>query len=423
MSENFVRFDSTLVRVIDTFRYPRSEAIERIYIIRDLYGKVRIAVADTAEAKDDSRRSLKEDADILHQRLGAHSYPPEEALLFLEADLIEELHRDAREIGNKVYWVDRLLTGRDWWTVNSGDPSTTTYTLHSVKGGVGRSTSAAILSWHLARRGENVLVVDLDLESPGISSAMLDRSSQPELGVVDWFVEDLVGQGGHVVERMVATPSWHSDLRGDVCVVPAHGAEPGEYLAKLGRVYMNTNERWTMRLQRMLDALRKVVEPTIVLLESRSGLHDIAAATVTDLNAHVMLFATDAESHWEDYGILFEHWRKEELAGEIRHRLSIVSGLTPDIETEAYIARFREKSWILFQDHLYDAIDSPDAPAGFAYDLLDHHAPHDPFVVNWTRGLAAGTSLRTIEGSSVEQAYSSFLRRFDELLHVNRVSS
>lgn len=423
MSEKPVLFDSAFARVIDTFKYPRPAAIERIYAVRDLYGKVRIAVADRVESKDDCRRFLMEEADILHQKLGAHSYPPEEAVLFLERDLIEELHRNARAIGNDVFWVDRLLTGRDWWTVNSGEPSTTTYTLYSVKGGVGRSTSAAILSWHLAQRGENVLVVDLDLESPGISSAMLDLSSQPELGVVDWFVEDLVGQGDHVIERMVARPSWRSDLRGDVGIVTAHGAQPSEYLAKLGRVYLDADEPWTLRLQRMLDALRKVVEPSVLLLESRSGLHDIAAATVTDLNAHVMLFATDADSHWEDYGILFEHWRKEGLADGIRHRLSIVSGLTPDIDTEAYIDRFREKSWVLFQDHLYDAIDSPGVSDGFTYDLLDHHAPHDPFIVNWTRGLAAGASLRTIEGSAMAQAYSGFLSRFDELLHVNRVGS
>ena len=170
----------------------------------------------------------------------------------------------------------------------------------------------------------------------------------------------------------------------------------------------------------MLSKLREVVKPTIVLLESRSGLHDIAAATVTDLNAHVLLFAIDSETTWEGYGILFEHWREQELARRIRQRLSIVSSLTPDIDTEAYIERFLERSWVLFQDHLYDKQDSPEESDGFTYDLLDDHAPHDPFVVRWTRGLAAGASLRAIGGTTVDQAYSDFLQRFDELMRVNR---
>ena len=420
MSEDPVRFDSIFARVIDTLRSPKPRGIERVYVVRDLYGKVRIAVADPLEANEQYRSWLEDKARLLCERLGPHGYPPEDAVLFLDDELMGELHRDARKVLPGVYWIDRLLTGRDWWTVNGDDSDTNTYTLYSLKGGVGRSTSAAVLSWHLARRGEDVLVVDLDLESPGISSAMLDRSMRPEFGVVDWFVEDLVGQGDGVIEDMIAMPSWHHDLPGDVRIVSAHGAQSGEYLAKLGRVYMDTDVRWTKRLEQLLSMLREVVKPTIVLLESRSGLHDIAAATVTDLDAHVLLFAIDSETTWEGYGILFEHWRKQELARRIRQRLSIVSSLTPDIDTEAYIERFRERSWVLFQDHLYDKQDPPEESDDFTYDLLDDHAPHDPFVVRWTRGLAAGASLRAIEGTTVDQAYSGFLRRFDELMRVNR---
>ena len=420
MSEGPVRFDSIFARVIDMLRCPKPQGIERICVVRDLYGKVRIAVADTLETNEQCRSWLKDKARLLCERLGPHGHPPEDTVLFLDDELMEELHRDAREVLLGVYWIDRLLTGRDWWTVNGDDSDTNTYTLYSVKGGVGRSTSAAVLSWHLARRGEDVLVVDLDLESPGISSAMLDQVSRPEFGVVDWFVEDLVGQGDGVIADMIAKPSWHDYLPGDVRIVPAHGAQSGEYLAKLGRVYMDTDVRWTKRLEQLLSKLREVVEPTIVLLESRNGLHDIAAATVTDLNAHVLLFAIDSETTWEGYGILFEHWREQELARRIRQRLSIVSSLTPDIDTEAYIERFLERSWVLFQDHLYDKQDSPEESDGFTYDLLDDHAPHDPFVVRWTRGLAAGASLRAIGGTTVDQAYSGFLQRFDELMRVNR---
>ena len=420
MSEGPVRFDSIFDRVIDMLRCPKPQGIERICVVRDLYGKVRIAVADTLETNKQCLSWLKDKARLLCERLGPHGLPPEDTLLFLDDELMGELHRDARKVLPGVYWIDRLLTGRDWWTVNGDDSDTNTYTLYSLKGGVGRSTSAAVLSWHLARRGEDVLVVDLDLESPGISSAMLDRSMRPEFGVVDWFVEDLVGQGDGVIADMIAMPSWHHDLPGDVRIVSAHGAQSGEYLAKLGRVYMDTDVRWTKRLEQLLSKLREVVEPTIVLLESRNGLHDIAAATVTDLDAHVLLFAIDSETTWEGYRILFEHWREQELARRIRQRLSIVSSLTPDIDTEAYIERFRERSWDLFQAHLYDEQDSPEESDGFAYDLLDDHAPHDPFVVRWTRGLAAGASLRAIEGTTVDQAYSGFLQRFDELMRVNR---
>ena len=142
------------------------------------------------------------------------------------------------------------------------------------------------------------MVVDLDLESPGLSSAMLEFSTQPEYGVTDWFVEDLVGQSDQVIPSMVGAPQWAQNLDGDVRVVPAHGRDPGEYLPKLGRVFMDAGENWTIRLERMLSRLEGEYAPTVILLESRSGLNDIAASAVTDLGAHVFLFLTDSESNW-----------------------------------------------------------------------------------------------------------------------------
>lgn len=426
MSDKFNSFDSIIELVVDTLRHSEHRPIGRIYVIRDLHGKIRLAVSDKPKAVSDkpkidekARQWLKGKAKMLQERLGAYSFPPEDAILFLDSELFNELHQDGHEILPGVFLVDRLLTGAGWWSISSGASETPTYTLYSVKGGLGRSTTAAVLAWHLAKRGENVLVVDLDLESPGISSAMLDYAMQPRFGVVDWFVEDMVDQGDDVVEHMIARPSWHQDFPGDVCIVPAQGLRPGEYLAKLGRVYLDTEIRWTQRLYRMLQKLSLIAKPSIILLESRSGLHDIAAATVTDLNAHVLLFGTNSETSWQAYEILFKHWCNLNLAQAIREKLSIVSGLTPDINTEEYVKCFRERSWALFQSYLYDNVETSSEPYGFAFELLEDHAPHDPMPIHWTRGLAAGTSLRHLEDTTVEQAYSRFLERFDELQRMN----
>ena len=149
------------------------------------------------------------------------------------------------------------------------------------------------------------------------------------------------GRADQVIE--LAAPQWVQDFDGDVRVAPAHGRKPGEYLAKLGRVYMDTAAPWTVRLKRLLKRLEADFEPQVVLLESRSGLHDIAAATVTDLDAQVLLFATDSASNWTDYEILFQHWQRRDLARQMRERLSIVSALTPELDTEQYLQGFRER--------------------------------------------------------------------------------
>lgn len=431
MNNRFVSFDEVHDAVIGLIG--RAGAIPQsatpIYLVRDLLGKVRVTVSEAIEGDEACRSALRHLTDSLQVALGAHSYPAQDLVLFADPGMLEDLRGEGREVQPGVYWVDRLVTGSDWWTVGRDLPprEAMRWTLFSVKGGVGRSTTAAVLAWHLARKGDRVLVVDLDLESPGLSSAMLDPRARPEFGVTDWFVEDLVGQGDRVIDRMVTSPAWTQDMDGDVFVVPAHGSEPGEYLAKLGRVYMDTGDSWTKRLESMLQQLEQTSQPSMVLLESRSGLHDIAAATVTDLDAEVLLFATDSDSHWTDYGILFHHWQSHRLATRIRDRLSIVSALTPEVGTDQYLQGFRERWWDLFRERLYDEVPASNELAvdSYSFDLNDEEAPHYPLPIHWTRGLAAGASLRDFEKSqtTVEQAYQSFLTRFDELATDNRRES
>ena len=424
MSDRMVLFDEMRGRVTELLHDYRDSIsiVGSLYLVRDLLGRPRIVVSEDVESIGAAQKVLHRLSDSLRTMLGVRSYPLEDAVIFSDAEMLEEIDGEAREIHPSVpdvYWVDRLVTGGDWWTVGDSrsEGDATRYTLYSVKGGVGRSTTAAVLSWHLARKNKRVLVVDLDLESPGLSSAMLDRDSLPRFGVTDWFVEDLVGQGDHVIDGMAVYPSWGMDFDGEVNVVPAHGKEPGEYLAKLGRVYLDTEIPWTARLGKMLSQLEEKYSPSIVLLESRSGLHDIAAATVTDLDAQVLLFGIDTDSHWTDYEILFRHWQRHGLAPTIRERLSIVSGLTPELETEKYLERFRERAWELFRDYLYDDVNPLDRSAGdFSFDIFEEKVAHDPIPIHWTRGLAAGTSLQYLDRTTVHQAYTQFLTRFDELI-------
>lgn len=425
MTRRIVSFDDVAERVRQACQ-SLPDGVPPCYVVRDLYGRVRI-VAESPDSEDETaeRNRFEPFAQQLQQTLGPRAYPAAEGILFVHRGLLDDLEEAAWEIAPGVRMADRLVTGRGWWSVASRDPSrgVPRFTLFSVKGGMGRSTTAAVVARRLAARGERVLVADLDLESPGLSSAMLTPDRQPEFGVTDWFVESLVGQGDAVIPEMRGQPAWAQDLEGNVHVVPAHGRDPGEYLAKLGRVYLDAPEDWTERLRTLLGRLEEQLDPSVVLVESRSGLSDIAAATVTDLDAEVLLFATDSESAWTDYGILFSHFRTRDLAPKLRERLSLVSALTPEVETLAYLERFRERAWGLFREHLYDELrGGAETGKEFSFDLPEEGAPHDPAVVLWTRGLAAGASLRELEDVPVGKAYPGFLRWFEERLELLRKS-
>ena len=325
MNDRFVPFDAVRPRVMDLIKRSGSipHGVGRLYLIRDLFGKVRIAVSDDARAEDACRGALQCLADRMKEALGEHGYAARDAVLFVDSDRLSALEDEAVKIASNAYWIDRLMTGGDWRTVSrlprpEGKPRR--YTLFSVKGGIGRSTTAAVLAWHLARNGKRVLVLDLDLESPGLSSAMLDPQTQPEFGVTDWFVEDLVGQGDRVIERMTAEPPWPAGARRARCGwCRLTAANPVSILPSWA-VFT-----WA-REERPGTSASVVCCHSSKCGTSRRSCYWRAAAdcttsrrrTVTDLDAQVLLFATRSESNWTDYGILFHHWQRHGLARSIR---------------------------------------------------------------------------------------------------------
>jgi hypothetical protein len=280
-----------------------------------------------------------------------------------------------------------------------------------MKGGVGRSTALAACAWSLAASGQRVVVLDLDLESPGLSTSLLPQSRQPAYGITDWLVEDLVGNGDAVMEQMHASLS--TQQRGELIVVPSHGFEPGEYVSKLGRVWMpgftaeGHRQNWSERLQRLILALEQKHQPSIVLIDSRAGIDEVASACVTDLAARrIYLFAVDSLQTWQGYRMLFDHWRLHGVAPIIRERLQVVGALIPTWGDGAFTQatrQLRENAYSLFSGSLYDeawpeADEDADGlslpPADlFNFDLPDRTAPHNPCAIGWNQAFAAIESL------------------------------
>lgn len=61
-----------------------------------------------------------------------------------------------------------------------------TVTFYSFKGGVGRTLALANVGLELARTGRRVLLVDFDLEAPGLDTFDLLRPKEPCPGLVEY---------------------------------------------------------------------------------------------------------------------------------------------------------------------------------------------------------------------------------------------
>jgi hypothetical protein len=191
---------------------------------------------------------------------------------------------------------------------------------------------------------------------------------------------------------MVAASPLGESTQGAIRVAAAMGQQEIDYLAKLARAYADVPspegpQRLGERLRRMVQALEARESPDVVLIDSRAGLHDLAAAAITGLADTALLFATDGAQTWQGYRQLFAHWqRRPEVVRHVRERLAIVRALTPKSDREAGVQRFQRRAYELFAEMLYDAIpaNTDESEANYFHPIeTDQAAPHFPILVDW----------------------------------------
>jgi cellulose biosynthesis protein BcsQ len=404
-------------------------------LIRDIYGQLRLVTIE------DNAKRLVADLESVRARLGAYAAPGEGLVTGVAETKLQEFLREpslAIAADSPVRLIDRRVAGGEWLVRPAPlaeQPQRLVF--HSVKGGVGRSTALAITAAHLAARGYNLLIVDLDLEAPGLGSTLLGRDEMPDFGVVDWFAALAAGAESDEMLVDMISPSSFTSNRAVVDVVPARGRAPGAYLSKLARAYIPGSVSATFAgfnfAQKADLLIRKLCERRaydIVLIDGRAGLHETSGSLLLGLGGKVLLFATASEQSFDDFTILFDGLRSAfdpEVGGaDIRGAFKMVHAKAPPQENA--LSEFREKSWDLWRESLYDdetqstTADSPASEAlAFTFDVDDDDAPHYPLEIRADESYArfdprADKSLLTAE--RYLPAFGPFLAGVEQILRL-----
>jgi hypothetical protein len=422
-----VNFNDALTEATRLARSRLVDLQESIFLVRDLHGRIRLLLKKEKGRSPDSPFHAPIQALVtdITGALGSYAYPADDLLMYRhELKSLKLPDEDTAAVLDqqgdfKVCLHDRLLTGTEWNARPAAEvDNPKRFTLFSMKGGVGRSTTAAILSWHLALKGKRVLVFDLDLESPGVGATLLGHSL-PRFGILDWFVEDALGQGDAFLRDLVGESKLQDGTGGRIAVVPAFGTDTGDYMAKLGRAYLERGPRgpepWPERLKRLVRALELQETPDIVLLDSRTGLHDTSAALVLAMGAHTLMFAVNTHQTWSAYRFLFEHWARHPNVADFHDKLWMVGSQATFFDTDNYIDDLLDNAWTLFDETLYQ---SPEVlNSGFLPPSRDDEAGnHYPRLVFWQPGLIVFDPLNNWADQFVVGAYQSFLDWFDQVL-------
>ena len=168
-----------------------------------------------------------------------------------------------------------------------------TTTFYSFKGGVGRTMALVNVAVELAKQGKRVLIVDFDLEAPGLDTFDLGRPDESTPGMVDFVREYLDTGMAPDASKFLFEASAPKGNGGKLWIMPS-GSQDADYAARLASIDWNNlyeHHDGYLLFEDLKLQWHAALEPDYVLLDSRTGYTDVGGICTRHLpDAVVVLF-------------------------------------------------------------------------------------------------------------------------------------
>jgi MinD-like ATPase involved in chromosome partitioning or flagellar assembly len=221
-------------------------------------------------------------------------------------------------------------------------------TFYSFRGGVGRTMSLVNIAAHLAETGRRVLIVDFDLEAPGIRTYQSMGNPAGEWnGLVDYVKKYLDTSVVPDLPEFVYQPSLKIGGPGGLWIMPS-GREDALYSARLSSVDWSdlySKREGYLLFEELKAQWRKYLNPDYVLIDSRTGHTEVGGICTRQLADAVVALFVPTEQNLGGLKKVIADVKAESPKKEIR--IHYVMSNVPDLDdeydvVERRLALFRE---------------------------------------------------------------------------------
>lgn len=291
------------------------------------------------------------------------------------------------------------------------------YTFYSFKGGAGRTMALANAAALLAKWGYSVLVVDWDLEAPGIERFFVKESARAQsLRASNPGMLDLIEARREGIALDWRDCVLEEPVNGAKISLISAGKGDDRYIARLqGLDFQNLFDNY--ELGSYIEDLRDqwIAEYEFVLIDSRTGVTDIGGICTVQLADVLILLITTTDSSIEGTLQIVDRARKaQQQIPRDRRRLVAVPVLSRDESRTEYerAGIWKNAIAVRFAEAFADWLPSDITPRE-AVDLL-----RIPYVPYWSFGerlpaVEEGTSDPASLGSAYEILGRLLVTRLD----------
>ncbi|MDC0670547.1 P-loop ATPase, Sll1717 family [Nannocystis radixulma] len=308
--------------------------------------------------------------------------------------------------------LSRLLNNESWRLTQppggQGWPKVVAF--YSFKGGVGRSTAAAISALLMAREGRRVLLVDLDLEAPGLEGYFGFTQEQLEGGMVDLLLaKAAIGDSWSfdpLEHRLAYADDPEVSSKGGLLHIVPAGRLDRSYPERLGRLALADIARSRGPDGALRSALQGFIDAEsydLVMVDSRTGFSEIGGMALNGLaDLNVLMFKAAASERRYVEVVLDQMARlsadevksakdANELAQSLLFVFSMAQLPTRQAEAEEFDLELREH----ISHQLWERVfkDLPQGvwvqPSPRDEDTPDAPVPHDIVLIPYLRDFPA----------------------------------
>lgn len=376
-----------------------------VYLVQNIYGRLAIYF-DTKNSNlmDTAAKRLSDELGSWLQ--GCDSYDASQLI----KNEIELQKSTALQIQDHIWLFEKFITNIYWSgqhrkkMVPSEKPKLVSF--YSYRGGVGRTTAMIMTAISLARHGKRVMLLDFDLESPGVAG-FFPQEYLPKYGLLDFLVDHNIPQEKEnqfpINEYIysVGESCQVTSAGGEIYIMPAYGMVLKEHPELYRKSLMRCDFDLPMYLgdQTSIDSLLlKISEtyaPDIIFIDTHSGVNQTGGIILSRYSDLATLFFCGSQQNIDGMKIVLPHMKEAKVP------FLLVNVKAPCNQEAAKIDED------IFIESAYDALRTcdPEYRDG-RVSIDDTRAEHYPLTISYNPSAEVLQNmdqlLKTFEGQSNE---------------------